>query len=483
MGIQTSINMQTAAALSERCMAVLEIARSEAERLENSHISVEHLLLGLVMLEVNQKRLQRVRRHRQLSMVGQIFKDKNITNRRIEGIIQRQNVGFVKRYPDSPQLDFSNEAKYALQLASDEVHWMDQKELDVGHLLVGIFLEPKGAIVAQTMKTNPREICHYLREQLLTKRSGLLWQRNRKKSRYTAAAQVALSHAQQAAKELAHEYIGTEHLLIGLASEHTGVAGRILKNLGIQHNHVQARVIETIPKATDTEVLLLSRPYKRLLDRSGDEIRARNHILIGTGHLLYHLVQSDESCIRILRRLGVTREDMRKRFKHYMQPQANLLEGVAWQPFERIVHFSTPVLYAFEKARQEAERLQHRTINTGHLLMGLMLETESLTAAILREHGIDRRRVRGLIELMTTPEFPYRLNPMQLSDDVQAILNNALDSFNHDIEYPMLDTPPLLLSLLEQDTDTVAIKILNQLEIDHQKIAQAVQSKLPRRRY
>ena len=139
--------------------------------------------------------------------------------------------------------------------------------------------------------------------------------------RFTQRARRVLGLAHQEAERLHHNYIGTEHLLLGLIKEEGGVAGRVLRELGLDANRVQ-EVIERLvgPGQTHTSKLDLSPGTEQVLELAVDEARRMSHHYIGTEHLLLGLVRYGEGvALDVLRKLGVTPEQIRRQTRRVLQ--------------------------------------------------------------------------------------------------------------------------------------------------------------------
>src|SRR5439155_779975 len=111
-----------------------------------------------------------------------------------------------------------------------------------------------------------------------------------------------------------HNYIGTEHLLLGLVREGEGVAAKVLSNLGVELNKVRSAV-EFIIGRGDRIVLGeigLTPRAKKVIELAVDEARRLNHHYIGTEHLLLGLVREGEGIAAgVLESLGVNLEKVR----------------------------------------------------------------------------------------------------------------------------------------------------------------------------
>ncbi len=143
-----------------------------------------------------------------------------------------------------------------------------------------------------------------------------------KMERFTQRARRVLSLAQEEAERLRHHQIGTEHLLLGLMREDGGVAGRVLRDLGLDLRRVEelVRRLSTADERTTNTQLDLSPGTKKVLELAVDEARRMGHHYIGTEHLLLGLVRQQEGiALDVLRRLGVSPEEVRRQTSKVLQ--------------------------------------------------------------------------------------------------------------------------------------------------------------------
>src|SRR5512135_1277787 len=139
--------------------------------------------------------------------------------------------------------------------------------------------------------------------------------------RFTQRARRVLSLAHQEAERMRHNYIGTEHLLLGLIREEGGVAGRVLRELGLDADRVQEMIERlTGPGSYKGDKLDLSPGTQQVLEFAIEEARRMGHHYIGTEHLLLGLVRSQEGlAMEVLRKLGVTSEQIRRQTRRILQ--------------------------------------------------------------------------------------------------------------------------------------------------------------------
>lgn len=139
--------------------------------------------------------------------------------------------------------------------------------------------------------------------------------------RFTQRARRVLSLAHQEAERLRFDTIETEHLLLGLILEENGIARRVLTELGLEVSRVK-EVVELISGFGQYQggKIELSQGVQQVLEYALDEARKMGHHYVGTEHLLLGLVQSsDGQALEVLRKLGVTPEQIRRQTRRVLQ--------------------------------------------------------------------------------------------------------------------------------------------------------------------
>ncbi|MBL0058353.1 MAG: ATP-dependent Clp protease ATP-binding subunit [Elusimicrobia bacterium] len=135
-------------------------------------------------------------------------------------------------------------------------------------------------------------------------------------NRFTERAQRVILIAQEEAKRLNHDYVGTEHLLLGLIALGEGVAAQVLANLGVDLRRVRAE-IEKIVGTGDNVMLLGEIPFtpraKKVLELAVEEAQNMGHNYVGTEHLLLGLIREEEGvAARVLENIGVRLDVVRE---------------------------------------------------------------------------------------------------------------------------------------------------------------------------
>jgi len=134
--------------------------------------------------------------------------------------------------------------------------------------------------------------------------------------RFTERARKVMALANQEAQRFNHEYIGTEHILLGLVKEGSGVGANVLKNLGVDLHKVRMEV-EKLVKAGPDMVTMGKLPQtpraKKVVEYSIEEARNLNHNYVGTEHLLLGLLREhDGVAAQVLMNLGLKLEEVRE---------------------------------------------------------------------------------------------------------------------------------------------------------------------------
>jgi ATP-dependent Clp protease ATP-binding subunit ClpC len=132
---------------------------------------------------------------------------------------------------------------------------------------------------------------------------------------FTDRVRKVLAMAREEAIRLQHDYVGTEHILLGLIREGEGVAAAVLLNLNVDLEQIHERIEESVRKGKAT-IALGELPYtsraKKVLEYAMAEARELNHSYVGTEHLLLGLLREEKGiAAQVLNALGVSLEDAR----------------------------------------------------------------------------------------------------------------------------------------------------------------------------
>ena len=134
--------------------------------------------------------------------------------------------------------------------------------------------------------------------------------------RFTDRARKVMQLANQEAQRFNHEYIGTEHILLGLVKEGSGVAANVLKNLEVDLRKIRIEVEKIVQSGPDMVTMgkLPQTPRaKKVIEYAMEEARNLNHNYVGTEHLLLGLLREQEGvAAQVLMNLALKLEDVRE---------------------------------------------------------------------------------------------------------------------------------------------------------------------------
>ena len=165
-------------------------------------------------------------------------------------------------------------------------------------------------------------------------------------NRFTERARKVIVYAKEEARRFNHDYIGTEHLLLGLIREGEGVAAAVLQKLGLDLETIRIEVEKLVQPGPQTQVLgdiPFTPRSKKALELSAEEARALGHNYIGTEHLLLGLVKEGEGmAYRVLLNLGL---DLGKLRNEVMELLGSGIPGFGTQ--EPVKTGKTPAIDAY----------------------------------------------------------------------------------------------------------------------------------------
>lgn len=133
--------------------------------------------------------------------------------------------------------------------------------------------------------------------------------------RFTERARKVLTLAQEEARQLQHNYVGTEHLLLALLEEGQGVAAKALHEMGVEATHIRKAIDFIIGRGAETVTgaIGLTPRAKKVIELAVDEARTMQHHYIGTEHLLLGLIREGEGIgAKVLENMGIKLEKARQ---------------------------------------------------------------------------------------------------------------------------------------------------------------------------
>jgi ATP-dependent Clp protease ATP-binding subunit ClpC len=246
--------------------------------------------------------------------------------------------------------------------------------------------------------------------------------------RFTDRARKVMQLANQEAQRFNHEYIGTEHILLGLVKEGSGVAANVLKNLDIDLRRIRLEV-EKIVQAGPDMVTMGKLPQtpraKKVIEYSIEEARNLNHNYVGTEHLLLGLLREQEGvAAQVLINLGLKLEDVREEvlnlLGHNMDQGESSSGGGGGERTASKGKSKTPALDSFgrdltELARQgKLDPVIGRQNEIERVIQVLSRRTKN-NPVLLGEAGVGKTAiVEGLAQMVVDSNVPELLRDRRI---------------------------------------------------------------------
>ncbi|MDE5084048.1 MAG: tetratricopeptide repeat protein, partial [Trichodesmium sp. St18_bin1] len=282
---------------TEKAIKAIMLAQEEGRRLGHNFVGTEQILLGLIGEGTGVAA-------KVLRSMGVKLKDARLE---VEKIIGRGS-GYV-----GAEIPFTPRAKRVLELSLEEAQQLEHSYVGTEHLLLGLIRQGEG--VAVRVLENLGVDLSKVRTQVIQMLDEIaevevdISQKSEKIfERFAEKAIKAILLAQEEARRLGHNFVGTEQILLGLIGEGTGVAAKVLKSMGVNLKDARIEVEKIIGRGSgDVKAEIPFTPRaKRVLELSLEEAQQLGHDYVGIEHLLLGLIREGEGvAARVLKNLGV----------------------------------------------------------------------------------------------------------------------------------------------------------------------------------
>ncbi len=249
--------------------------------------------------------------------------------------------------------------------------------------------------------------------------------------RFTDRARKVMALANQEAQRFNHEYIGTEHILLGLVKEGSGVGANVLKNLDVDIKKLRLEIEKLVKSGPDMVTMgkLPQTPRaKKVIEYAIEEARSLNHNYVGTEHILLGLLRETEGiAAQVLMNLGLKLEDVRQEVLNLLgagvEDNAYQSMGMKMNPQSAPASKAkskTPALDSFGRdltelaTKNELDPVIGRADEIERLIQILCRRTKN-NPVLLGEAGVGKTAiVEGLAQAITTHEVPEILKDKRL---------------------------------------------------------------------
>jgi ATP-dependent Clp protease ATP-binding subunit ClpA/predicted dehydrogenase len=422
---------------------VLAEASEEAENLNHTYVGTEHILLALLrepegtvlgvlkMLGVDPEQTR-------IRVLAELvpYLGNSTVNLAASESEESEFVGQSAQKPvasDNPPAKeqtmyrFTPRARQVLALARVEADRFHHGLLSPEHVLIGIMklgngpafdgLARAGLDLAKVRAEVEHEVGTCPDQKSLGKIS------------YAPRLERVLALAATEAKNLHHDLVGTEHILLALLREGDGVVPIVLKKLGVDLEKTRAELLQVMEKATGIPAAskgekpgFLGKLFAKGTPAGGQpsqeaalrnftpraqqalalarkEADRFNHSFVGTEHLLLGLIALNQGvAVTVLQKLGLDLDSVRKEVEKQVGtgPDQKIIGNIPYTPRVKKV---------LALAAKEAKNLHHFYVGTEHILLGLMREGDGVAARVLKNFKVDIEQTRLEILKELDPTF------------------------------------------------------------------------------
>jgi len=287
---------------------------------------------------------------------------------------------------------FTERARQVVVLAQDEARTLRHDHIATVHFLLGLMREEPG-VAARVLHEAGLEL-HAVRDQVRAV-VGEVDVPIPGPIPFTSGAKAALEAGLRESLDVGHTFIGTEHILLGMLREPEPQLVAVLTGAGANVADLVARTEQALPGRSIVEIAPDIVGFERLTEfargaivLAQDEARALNHNYVGTEHILLGLLGEEHGgAARALAGVGISLDAARDQVRGTV--------GAGDIPVIGQIPFTPHARRILTFAREEATSLNHWSVGTEHLLLGLIGKHGGIATTILEELGAGPERIRA----------------------------------------------------------------------------------------
>jgi ATP-dependent Clp protease ATP-binding subunit ClpA len=292
---------------------------------------------------------------------------------------------------------------------------------------------------------------------------------------FTERVRKVLAMAREEAARLHHEYVGTEHILLGLIREGEGVAATVLQNLSVEMDAVEQVIDATVKKGNPAQTFGPDLPYtsraKKVLELAMAEAREVGHSYVGTEHLLLGVLREEKGiAAQILGHVGVTVENARAEMlrilgsveptgvrQHHvetLEPTVTRRPGGAG-PLPQFLERLRTVIADSHKVAADRGMTD---VTPAHLALALLEHREGVANAALDRLGLDRgAAILALNDLTSRGTAVISAETVMRLDRGAVAALQIMEVVQRELRAPHAGTHHLLIGLLTTSPEVAAV--------------------------
>jgi ATP-dependent Clp protease ATP-binding subunit ClpC len=240
--------------------------------------------------------------------------------------------------------------------------------------------------------------------------------------RFTERARKVIVKAQDEARFLKQNYIGTEHILLGLIDEKEGIATRVFYDLNISIDDIRSAVKEVVTEGTSEsyEHIPFTPRAKKVLELSLREALQMGHNYIGTEHILLGLLKEGEGvAARVLNSLGITLDEVKEKVKellneqpYYSEPERSINDKSSKKPLKMLGQYGKDLTLLAQEGKLDP--LIGRKKEIDRIIQILSRRTKN-NPILIGESGVGKTAiVEGLAQLICLKKVPSNLSDKRI---------------------------------------------------------------------
>jgi ATP-dependent Clp protease ATP-binding subunit ClpC len=281
---------------------------------------------------------------------------------------------------------------------------------------------------------------------------------------FTERVRKVLAFAREEASELSNDYVGTEHILLGMLREGSGTASAVISNFGVNGGDLRARVIELAPpgekgRRTGVELPYTSRA-KKSLELAMSESRGLNHAYVGTEHLLLGLLrEANGAAAQALNSMGITLEPAREETVRVLGPGSHLTpQGPTHAGREMLAAYPQRLREVMSDAYEIAGEHGSTEVSPAHAMIALLEHGEGMANTALDRLKVDRGVVLFALNDLAPQAGSAVSADRVLNPTTKLALGlAAMEASQREFHAPVPGTQHLLLGILRTSPDIAAV--------------------------